>query len=805
MAESKEAVAQLEHPPITNIFTDRVLTYTAFVEFLKSRLETIWGTTWINNGMIEILHVWATNIVGEYRNVPSFRGNLTDPRFDMLEAYLSQVTRNRVRGARRFDQTYTITEQNWRIIRDAIRYSHSVYTTYLTDKPIRPTTDYVAGPDGVRRLAGARSLLPYFQQLFSDYNVDLNPFHFVHVSPTDPSKIRFTPNQKAWEKDVTTETTIAKYLKKHFPELTDLQLRDIATIHKLACTDGGLEFFTKKEDLIRVYRDGPGSCMTHGDEKYGGHEHPLAVYAEMPGIRLAALRSAKSKDGDGKGYSARCFVYENPDDPDDKRYIRVYGDTRLMTILQNRGYEAGNWSGAKLRKIPALDRDGHPIPDTWIAPYIDDVSRGTSYNNQYVTSRIELDYWVVGNNSTDSYMPNYNQHLAFINSGGLSGDFHAYNPVRHNFWRARIEGRPYTPPSLRAPNEFSEVLCFNCREPFELPYVERYRTRDGLCYVCRSCFEELQRERHVFRLEEPLDDAHIVQVGLLAAVPNDEREAIHVGSAIPELDRTRLSNFTIVPISKLAELGWVRLHQAYYERAWKRRNDDVVMYRAEWYLKKDLITTVFNTTDPRFECFFLGQNFNEEMQYFPCEGPLRDAVTRGRFFVVGSKIAYDPNGEFRPIERRKVFELIGELGEDDDDLPVPVVDQLPRTPLIEVLNTLWSAATVEYCGVRIHEAPLISTFIRDCVYGRLHSLWPRVDARFLIAIIDIYHKLKTDEYAGIEGISSLAPQLSNILAQPHFSKPFTKFGARKKRRPTATFTGAIVDETNTTRIDTAAF
>lgn len=96
-----------------------------------------------------------------------------------------------------------------------------------------------------------------------------------------------------------------------------------------------------------------------------GH-HPARVYAETPELSLAVLY-----DGDGR-INARALCYVNPDNPEDKRYVRVYGDSALTRRLQRRGFKLKGLAGARLKRIML---DEHPENDSRrcaaLFPYID--------------------------------------------------------------------------------------------------------------------------------------------------------------------------------------------------------------------------------------------------------------------------------------------------------------------------------------------------------------------------------------------------------------------------------------------------
>lgn len=193
--------------------------------------------------------------------------------------------------------------------------------------------------------------------------------HFIHCSKDEPLYIAYTPSEEYGKQDRRVKTTVGRYLKKHYPELTDLDIRALSDAHRYYYGTDDILWAASAADIERVYTTGPHSCMayiwTDTSTRFGSHMHPSVVYADLPWFRLAYL------ERNGK-INARCLTYINPDDSCDKRWVRIYGDDLLRVKLENSGFVKSNLEGARIHKIPAIRTDGALLPDTYVCPYIDD-------------------------------------------------------------------------------------------------------------------------------------------------------------------------------------------------------------------------------------------------------------------------------------------------------------------------------------------------------------------------------------------------------------------------------------------------
>jgi hypothetical protein len=192
--------------------------------------------------------------------------------------------------------------------------------------------------------------------------------------------VAYTPDPEAGEADKQVRTTMSKLLRKFFPSLSDSTIRDIDAAHR-ADLLGELELISGPDIAEAYQQKGPHSCMSYkrGNWNGIGAFHPCDAY-NAPGFSLAVMRNSKGE------ISARSLTWINPDDPGDKRYVRVYGDTALKRRLERNGYVAAGFAGARLKKIQMPSNTDDPDTVLFVAPYLDGVhgSPGGKHDGRYV-------------------------------------------------------------------------------------------------------------------------------------------------------------------------------------------------------------------------------------------------------------------------------------------------------------------------------------------------------------------------------------------------------------------------------------
>ena len=205
--------------------------------------------------------------------------------------------------------------------------------------------------------------------------------HFVHISAHDPECIAYTKNTEAGEMDIQTRTTPAKYFTKFIKE--DSEYKKFAdqwiAIWVKIQTAIELKFAHTREEMRKVYEDGPSSCMCGGVNRFFRTKvapHPVETYAG--GDLAVAYLTRKS----GK-ISARVLVW-----PDKKIYNRVYGDDAsiLDKLLRAENYRPGGLHGAKLVLVNVARFTGQA--NTYLIPSIDTCPNTVSYIEETKEFRI---------------------------------------------------------------------------------------------------------------------------------------------------------------------------------------------------------------------------------------------------------------------------------------------------------------------------------------------------------------------------------------------------------------------------------
>lgn len=192
------------------------------------------------------------------------------------------------------------------------------------------------------------------------------------VGGDDPTMIAYTPDPQSGEQDRQRRTTLSKFLRGVFPIYPDNLLRDVEARHR-GDLNNEVEFITGPAIADAYENCSLSSCMTHPTSRFGTKMHPTLAY-DAPGFALAVLRGS---DGN---ISARCMTWVDPNDPSDKRYVRVYGDSALMRRLTRLGYRNAGFGGARLRRIEIGDGDA----PKFLVPYLDVAGSGQRNANRAI-------------------------------------------------------------------------------------------------------------------------------------------------------------------------------------------------------------------------------------------------------------------------------------------------------------------------------------------------------------------------------------------------------------------------------------
>lgn len=179
----------------------------------------------------------------------------------------------------------------------------------------------------------------------------------------DITTVWYTPDPASGERDAPVRTTLARLIRKLYPGMPDETIRDLEAEHR-AEMNNEIEFVTGAA-IPDAYMAGPSSCMSYAASHWGNHldgHHPTEVY-DAPGFALAVNRAA------GR-INSRCLTWVNPEDPTDKRAVRLYGDLPLMRKLRRAGYREAGLVGAKIKAIELM-RDDATRATKFVVPYID--------------------------------------------------------------------------------------------------------------------------------------------------------------------------------------------------------------------------------------------------------------------------------------------------------------------------------------------------------------------------------------------------------------------------------------------------
>lgn len=209
--------------------------------------------------------------------------------------------------------------------------------------------------------------------------IKLDPAHFVHRS-TDKGQndyIAYTPSDAYGKQDRQTRLRLGRYLKKYFPDMSDVVVVEAVTRFKTALARESAPYelhFTTNRDMISeifetsMYAAGSSylSCM-HGKFERWTHR-PYHVYADSPDVAVAYL----VKMGE---IVARSVVATKTN-----QWVRTYsiqsGDSKYCDVLEEMleaaGYSEGDLEGCLITKLPS---------DRVIAPYIDGAARYLTHHN----------------------------------------------------------------------------------------------------------------------------------------------------------------------------------------------------------------------------------------------------------------------------------------------------------------------------------------------------------------------------------------------------------------------------------------
>jgi hypothetical protein len=204
------------------------------------------------------------------------------------------------------------------------------------------------------------------------------------------SMIAFTKDEVSGEKDIQMISRIGKFLRKYIPTLSEQQINDAANEYTQIREEEadekntGLFFLTDPVEIVDAYRNcATSSCMSYHANKWSlrlhndqhadldeavikglgevadekGLVHPAALYAFMPDVAVAVYK-VRAK------VVSRVIVNTKT-----KKWIKVYGNKHILTLLEELHYHKGEIYPTKLPIVKVTSPNF--ACSTIMAPYLD--------------------------------------------------------------------------------------------------------------------------------------------------------------------------------------------------------------------------------------------------------------------------------------------------------------------------------------------------------------------------------------------------------------------------------------------------
>lgn len=189
----------------------------------------------------------------------------------------------------------------------------------------------------------------------------LSPVHFIRLCKQDMTSVEFYFTVEDAMRDKPTTMSWGRYLAKFLPWLLPKSIQTLEAKLRAEVVDD-FDVFMGGRNIIKYYNNGPHSCMVFDANKWGSIDNHVLMAYDGPGWGIAIIPQDEAKTR----ASARSLVWHNPQNENDKRYIRVYGDAVLERRLQRKGYVNEAPVPATFKYVPATDRLGHIL-----LPYFD--------------------------------------------------------------------------------------------------------------------------------------------------------------------------------------------------------------------------------------------------------------------------------------------------------------------------------------------------------------------------------------------------------------------------------------------------
>lgn len=293
-----------------------------------------------------------------------------------------------------------------------------------------------------------------------------------HVAETDPSRLAYTRDERAGEANRQTVTTIGKYLFRHFSDMPDHKMRDLAALYG---SNGECKFVKTMAEMLYHLKRGPSSCMT-GDRELRCDDnelrHPYEVYDPGLGWHMAV----RIEYGKTVGRALCCG----------KTFVRSYKynpsgggsptDETLEAWLEQQGYDKEYaWDGLKIMHYQTRGGDT-------LAPYIDG-------ENKYATK--DGDYLVITDDDDAEYQCDNTGGTASERSGQRCEDCGDRVDEGDGYWVG--------------PHD-ETMVCQSC---CDYRYTYAYSRRRHQAYINNDCVVWVESQDAHYD-EEYLDDNNIV-------------------------------------------------------------------------------------------------------------------------------------------------------------------------------------------------------------------------------------------------------------------------------------------------------
>ena len=231
-----------------------------------------------------------------------------------------------------------------------------------------------------------------------DYNFLCNSPHFTRVNNAT-GLISFYENLEAMIKDKRTETRPGRFFSRLFVDMNGEKPSNCVTKRfseevKTYATRYKLIFAHSSDEIRKVFRKGPDSCMSHSNLAYRVYcedgkirkLHTVAVY-QSPDIELAYMVDTMRENK----ILGRCLIDRR--NPDERWSSIVYGEVHVMnSLLKEVGIKnKGNGlNGCRIRRLELEGRDG-----VCLMPYIDYADECERRTDE------EGDWFVIGDGYTE--------------------------------------------------------------------------------------------------------------------------------------------------------------------------------------------------------------------------------------------------------------------------------------------------------------------------------------------------------------------------------------------------------------------